>query len=321
MSTPRFDLVEMTRTIHKKQRFILTITLVCAILGAIFFLVSDRRYEAKTEFVVSNPMFADRSYIFRSTEPRYIDYFAGEDDIDHVMAIANSDMVKQAVIEDAGLYEVYKLNPADKKDREKMSGIWKRNYEVTRTEYKNVELAYTDVDGERAAQVARKAIGIIEKRYRNYYNTIKNKIYASLEHKVAESDSAISSLTDTLASLRDQFQVYDIISPSRNNMISGGIKSNGKSDFGRGVELIQNIESVKDQYVMDRAKNISLLNEFSTGTQLNDLSFIQVITEPSAPVKPAGLGLVLTVLACALFGFFISVLLALMNAYFRSLTH
>ncbi len=86
-----------------------------------------------------------------------------------------------------------------------------------------------------------------------------------------------------------------------------------------GIEQIQNIESVKDQIVADRAKYISLLNEFSTGTKLNDLSFLKVISTATPPVKPTGLGLMLTVIACTIVGFFASVIIALISAYYRAL--
>src|SRR5690606_3089253 len=117
---------------------------------------------------------------------------------------------------------------------------------------------------------------------------------------------------------REQYQIYDIINPKRTNTIIGSLKSNGHKEFGRGVEEIQNVSAIKDQWVMDRSSYISLMNEFSTGTGADELSFMKVISPATPPVSPAGLGLVLTVVACALLGFFFCVVTVLLNAYFRA---
>ncbi len=247
-----------------------------------------------------------------------MDYFASEDDIDRVMAIAKSDMVRNQVIENMHLFAAYGLDSNDAKDADKMGGIWKKNFDATRTEFKNMELSFVDTNAKRAADITNETVRVVEYTYRNYYNAIKAKIYSSIEEKVKETDSTINTLTDTLAALRDHYQIYDIISPGRNNMMNA-IKNNGNKDFGMGIEQIQNIESVKDQIVTDRAKYISLLNEFSTGTKLNDLSFLKVISSATPPVKHAGLGLILTVIACTVVGFFGSVIIALINAYYRAL--
>lgn len=316
--TPRFDLVDIAQTIRNRRGFIIGITIAAAVLGGVFYLLQKKTYKASSEFIVSNPQYADRNNLFRTTEPRYVDYFASEDDIDRVMAIAKSDVVKNQVIENMHLFEAHKLNPSNIKDADKMNGIFKKNYDVSRTEYKNMEVSFVDEDPKRAADVTNEAVRIIEETYRSYYNTIKGRIYKSIEDKITEIDSSVNVLTDSLAILRDRYKIYDIISPSRQTMVSGSMKPTG-ADFGKGMELIQNVESVKDQLVTDRAKNISLLNEFSTGTKLNDMRFLQVISTATPPVKAAGLGLIFTVIACTVVGFFLSVIIVLLSGYYKRL--
>jgi uncharacterized protein involved in exopolysaccharide biosynthesis len=316
--TPRFDLVDIAQTIRNRRRFIIGITVAAAVLGTVFYLLQKKTYKASSEFIVSNPQYADRANLFRTTEARFIDYFAGEDDIDRVIAIAKSDLVKNQVIDNMHLFEAHKLDPNKPKDAEKMSGIFKKNFDVNRTEYKNMEISYVDEDPKRAADVTNEAVRVIELTYRNYYNNLKGRIYNSIQEKIAEIDSSVNVLTDSLAHLRAQYGIYDIISPARENIVAGGMKGSGP-DFGRGVELVQNVESVKDQLVIDRAKNISLLNEFSTGTKMDDMRFLQVISTAMPPVKAAGLGMILSVIACTLAGFFLSVVIALLGAYYKKL--
>lgn len=320
MSTPSFDLVDMAKLLQGRRKFLLTFTLVSMVLGTILYLVLPQKYEAAAEILIANPMVADRSYMFRTTEPRYIDFFAGEDDIDHVMAIALSETVRNKVIARMDLYKAYELNEADRDDQEKMGKRWKKHYDVTRTEYKNMMIAFKDTDPNRAANVANDAVKVIETTYRGYYNSIKTQINNSIQSKINAADSAITSLTDTLAKLRSAHGIYDIVNPARANVINGNFAGRGSAEFGKGLELVQNLESIKDQYVIDRTKYISLMNEFATGTQLDDMEFVQVISPASPPKEPAGLGLVLSIIAFAFVGFFVSVCVVLMSGYFSALT-
>jgi uncharacterized protein involved in exopolysaccharide biosynthesis len=100
---------------------------------------------------------------------------------------------------------------------------------------------------------------------------------------------------------------------------AGSIKNTGVAGMGRGIEDIQSLEAVKDEYVVARSENISLLNQFSTGTGENSIPFVKVISTAQPPLKPVGLGLVLTVVAGAVLGCFLSVLVVLLRAYYKAL--
>lgn len=317
--TPRFDLVDIAQVLYQRRRLLVWITLLAAALGAVGYLIQKKKYQAKSEVVVANPLYADRNHFFRTNTDRYIDYFAGEDDIDRIMAIANSDEVKNRVVEKAGLFQHYKLDTTSKKDELVLGARWKKSFKVVRTEYKNIEVMFTDEDPEKAAEVVNEAIKVIERTYRNFYISIKDQMYEALYDKLLEADSLVVLFTDSLVALREEYQIYDILNPARMNTIVNTLKSNGHKEFGRGVEEIQNVSSIKDRWVMDRSTYVSLLNEFSTGTRPGELSFINVISPATPPIKPAGLNLTLTSVACGLAGFFAAMIIVLLNAYFRVL--
>lgn len=315
MTTPRFDLVDITQTIRQRRRFILIVTILTVLVGILFTFVRKNKYKAEAEFFLSNPLYADRNYLFRSHDMHFVDFFAGDDDIDKIIVTAESDLVRDKVIQNLNLAAAYKINMDDPGERGKLKGMYEKRFKIKRSEYRHLMLTYTDTDPKRAADVLNEHIRVTEETYRQYYNTIKGYAYNSIKDKIHEMDSSISSLTDTLASLRDEHRIYDIISPSR-AMVDGSV-GNGATGFG--VEQIQNISSIKDQLVIDRAKYISLLNEFSTGTKDGELKFIQVTNVATPPNDPEGLGLILTVIACALLGFFFSALYVLLMTYYRIL--
>lgn len=312
MNTPRFDLVDITQTIRQRRRFIIIVTILTVLVGVLFTFVRKNKYQAEAEFFLSNPLYADRNYLFRSHDMHFVDFFAGDDDIDKIIVTAESDLVRDKVIQNLNLAAAYKIDMNNPGDRGKLKGMYEKRFKIKRSEYRHLMLTYTDTDPKRAADVLNEHIRVTEETYRQYYNTIKGYAYNSIQDKISEMDSSINSLTDTLATLRDKYRIYDIISPARTTAASVGSAASGY-----GVEQVQNISSIKDQLVIDRAKYVSLLNEFSTGTKDGELKFIQVTNAATPPNDPEGLGLVLTVIACTLLGLFFGTLYILLITYYR----
>src|SRR4051812_10556107 len=106
MSSSGLRLTDVVDSVRKHKSLIAVITVVSAIAGALFYLAGPKKYEAKTEFVVRNPLYGDRNNLY-NYETKFIDYFANEDDVDRVMLMAGSDMVQSQVIKNMHLAEAY----------------------------------------------------------------------------------------------------------------------------------------------------------------------------------------------------------------------
>ena len=319
MSTTRFDLVDITRIIQRRRVFILTVTIVALVIGAVFHLLRQKKYEGKTAFFVSNPIYSDRSTIFAGADSRYTDYFGDEDDIDRVVALAESDTIIMQTIADAHLDEAYKLDMSNPFDRNKMKSRFNKDLEIKRTEYKLIELYFTDKDPVMAASVANIAVRNIEKGYNDFYTDKKLSIYHSIQSKLNEIDSSINALTDTLTKMREYSGIYDILSPSRVNLILGSIKVAGKEQ-GKYVELIQNYESIKDMLVIDRTRYLSLLNQYATGIAPGQMPLLHVISTAKPPVDPKGPSAIIVLGASLFIGLFFSIAIALLTTYYKELS-
>lgn len=317
MAAPTFDLIDIARTMQQKRNFILIITAAAIALGGVFLLIKKNKYKAASRFLVNNPLYGDRTTLFRNHETRYVDYFGGDDDLDKVTALANSDTVKGLIIRKCQFQDVYKQDINTPKGYAQLMNIFNKNFNVKRSEYKDIEVSYVAYDSVTAANVANTAVQVLEETYRHYYTAMKKDIYNSILEKTVGLDSAINALTDTLAEMRDKYGIYSILSPGRQNIISGDLKGGGKG-FGRAVEELQNVESIKDQLVTDRAKYISALNEFEAAAN-KEMTYLKVITRALPPTGPTGpgVGIVLGVAACL--GAFFSLLYVLLMAYMRKL--
>jgi hypothetical protein len=192
-----------------------------------------------------------------------------------------------------------------------------KNFTLKRTEYKDIIVSYIAYRPVDAANVANMSVKVLEETFRHYYTSMKEGMAKSISDKVKQLDSSITTLTDTLAGMRDKYGIYGIISPARQNVTNGDIKGGGKG-FGMGVEEIQNVESIKDQLVSDRAHYISLLNEFSAASG-SSMEYLKLITRAVPPTGPTGAGLQMVLLVAGCLGLFFSIIYVLMMDYFRRL--
>ncbi len=318
MTNTSFDLVDIIRTLQKKRNFILLMTLVAIVLGGVFLLIRHTKYKGVATFFVNNPLYGDRSTLFRSHDTRYVDYFGGDDDVDKIMAFANSDTVRDRIIRNCQFQDVYKKDINDPKGHAALMGIFNRNFNIKRSEFKDVQVSYVAYEPEVAANVANMAVKVMEETYRHYYTSMKMNMYTSISDKVIQLDSAINALTDTLAGLRDKYGIYSLISPTRRDIISGDMGRITAKGYGRAIEQIQNIESIKDQLVTDRANYISTLNEFSATTN-KSMEFLKLISRALPPTSPSGASITTILFLAGCLGLAFSTVYALLITYFRKL--
>lgn len=318
MAAPSFDLIEIIRIIRQRKFLIIAITVLATLAGGLFHIVKKKKYQGEARFFVNNPLYGDRNTLFRSFETRYVDYFGGDDDLDKITALGNSDTVRDRIIRNCEFDKIYKFGDINNDTAHaQYMAVFAKNFNLKRTEYKDIVVTYIAYKPEDAAGVANMAVKVLEETFRHYYTSMKAGMSASISKTIKKLDGEIQILTDSLANMRDRSGIYGIISPARQNVISGEMKGGGKG-YGLAVEQIQNIESIKDQYVTDRAHYLSLLNEFSAAAS-DSIDYLKVITRAVAPTGPTGPSLSMTLMIAGALGLFFSVIYVLMMAYFRRL--
>lgn len=303
MSNPRFDLVDIIQTLRKHGKLLVIAVVASAMLGGLFYTFGKKKYKAEADFIISNPLYADRNNLFRNRDTRFVDYFGGDDDLDRVLVIAASDTLRNTVAEQLNLWDAYKLDRTKPEDRLKMKEIFKDVYKMERTEYTTGKVYFKDTDPVRAAAVVNLSIEISENIFRSYYLKMKNNVANSVRERIDEIDRKLAELT------HEQLELFK----NRTN-VSG-------TEAYMLQETKQNeIAVLKEQLIKDKANNVSILNELLTGVDSNDQNrYVQVITPATPPEKPAGIGLLLTVVGAAFFGFFFVSIYLLIITYYRLL--
>lgn len=316
MASSGFNLTEVKNSILKHFGKIISFSVVAAVVGAVVYIVTPKKYEAKTDFVIRNPLYNDRNYLY-NYDTKFLDYFGNEEDANRVIMFAGSDLVQKVVIRNLRLDTAYKMDTAIPKQLMQLERRFDKNLMLIRGENKDLTLSFTDSDPKRAAAVANECVEVLENTYEDFYGDMRRLMYETIHNKVVEEDSVINSLTDTLAKLREKYGIFDIISPTRHNLMNGSMRESSRADYGRGIELVQNIESLKDEMVADRAVKTTLANQYTSSyNSVHNktlMPILKVVTFARPPVNPKGLGGMVTVLVCGLLGFLFSTIFILIS--------
>ncbi|GAA4450921.1 hypothetical protein [Rurimicrobium arvi] len=312
-NNPQNLLQHLLSVLISRRKFLLYVMLTATLIGAIICAFRPKQYIAETKFVLKNHLFADRTYLY-SKDMRYINYYASEDDIERLVALEDADAVMNDLIGRLHLAAYYKTNlrkdPGYRKLRKKISGRVK----IYHTPEKHAVLAFWDKNPQMAARIANEYLRLIEFHLRNNYNSVRNDAFGALKEKIHEEENQLNLLTDSLSALREQYGIYDIISPTRSNtVITNHYNGNGRKDFAKGLELIQNLESVKDRAVADLSDHLSLANQYEGGENVKDLSLIQIIKTAQPPLHASTLGYISTLLVCLFSGLAFGVIYVLVN--------
>lgn len=322
MKTPTFDLVEIIKVIQRNIKMILGISISVAIIGAIAYKLKAKSYKAETEVYMTNPLFGDRLNMLRRSvgDSRLANYFGTEGDVDRGMTMIESKDVEDSVITYCGLYGAYEFDYGNPKDRAKMSNLFRDKFKAKRTENATIICSYEDTDPVRAAKVVDAIVKIADFRFRGYLANIKNNNVKEINKKVAKLDRDIEIFTDSMIALRKKHQIYDLLNPSRQNLLVGAMSPIGKIDAAEGIEIIQNVESIKDQLVMSRSEQIATAYELES-SNLDEVSILHYVSTPFPPNKPSGLGFILTTIASGLAALFFSILLFCFISYLKAIAN
>jgi hypothetical protein len=304
-----FDILSISGNIRRHRRLIIASTLIMITIGTVVYSIAPYKYRARTEFIVRNPMYGDRTAIYNN-DSRLSDYFASEDDLNKIIMLSGTDIVQQTVIKNMHLAAAYKIDTTTSEGKESLERKFDNSLKVMRTEYTDMVLTYTDTDPKRAVAVADECVHILDSTYSDYYREMRRGMYESILYKLHDQDSAINALTDTLIAMRNRYDMYG----SKYNVLLGGKQGDGKK-IGQGVEQIENIESIKNELIANRESENTLINHYKTGLKDHELPVIKVVT-PAKVQNRAGIGeMLLEIGLCGIIGFFFTTLAVLFYDY------
>jgi uncharacterized protein involved in exopolysaccharide biosynthesis len=311
----RFDLIEIINIGLKWKKAIIGFALLISVLVAIYMLFQKNVYNSSAVFYPASSVIASRDNIFRTEIQDAIDMIGQENEVDRIMAIGNSAPVLSDLITKFEMAKHYKIDvKKDPKGYEKVYKRFSKAFNVRKGAYNNLELNMKDHDDVLASKIANDALLAIQENIRSYYAKSSTGVAEALEIQMKMQDSVIQVLTENLIVVREKYGIYNILSPSRK------VDGNVSISNARGLEEVQNLEELKDKYVMDRAKYESIRNEFKT-SKIKTIPFLHVIQYPTSAGPKVGPYRTLNVIGAGAFAAFLALIVAVIIEYFESLKH
>ncbi len=305
-----FNLFGVIRTALKWKTYIIGLAIASSLVAAVYFYMQKNEYKAYGSFFPASAVMSGRINLFRENQQEWIDFFGGENEVDRAFVIGNSADVVSYLIDKFDFAKHYNIDVKNDPDGSKK--VYKRfakNFSLSRSGYKHLEVSFVDEDADLAHKVVNEAMNRTEEMLRKLYEHVNTQLAAAIDNRKDSISDQLKMYTDSLIQLRVKYNIYDIVSPGRSNLMTGSAKGSGVN-YATGLEEIQNIEEVKDKLAMNKAKYISLSNEFKTATY-KGFPMIHVVQWATPNGPKAGpyriLGVLTAFMAALLFGFLLSI--------------
>ncbi len=286
----------------KWKKPILIFSIAAAIIMAIYALTLKNQYSSYANFYPASAYMGSRDNLFRSENQVGYDQFGYDAEVDHAMTMCMSNEVINHLIYKFNFDKVYGIDTTNNpKGKLKVAKKFKKNFKLSKGTFGNLEMSFTDADPALACKVVKEGLTTLQEKIRGYYANGQKGMAMVIRARIQSTDSILAKYTDSLIALREKYGVYDILSPSRKSEV----KSTSRN--AAGIELVQNLEELKDKYVIDRAKYEGNANEF-LALQQKGINYLQIIQEPSTSGDKEGPYRTLMVLGAFFGAFFIALI-------------
>ena len=201
------NLLGVVQTLFKWKRQILFTCLIAAMGSIGISLFLPDYFEAVTTFYATSADQAKPAPVGPPLKERA--YYGIDEDIDRILAIAESGELINYIIQEFNLYEHYDINPDNEKAAHRIRQKFLKYYNVKKTKFESIELSVEDKDKQKAtdmANAARVKIDEIAQRLIKENQAIQMETYKS---NIAKNVADAKLMGDSLFRVRQRFGIYD----------------------------------------------------------------------------------------------------------------
>ena len=230
-----FNLFDIIRTVLKWKTYIIGLAIAASLAAAVYLYMQKNEYKAYGSFFPASAVMSGRINLFRENQQEWIDFFGGENEVDRAFVIGNSADVVSYLIDKYDFAKHYNIDVKNDPDGSKK--VYKRfakNFSLSRSGYKHLEVSFVDEDADLAHKVVNEAMNRTEDMLRKLYEHVNTQLAAAIDNRKDSISDQLKIYTDSLIQLRVKYNIYDIVSPGRSNLITGNAKgSHALGQFAR----------------------------------------------------------------------------------------
>jgi LPS O-antigen subunit length determinant protein (WzzB/FepE family) len=238
--------------------------------------------------------------------------FGNDRDVDRLLSIANSQALKQELIESLDLYTHYGLNKENRKDRIKIHNKIDKFYTVEKTSFDAIKVSFEDLSPEKASTFANTALQNIDAKAVNLASQSRIRLTSSLEDEIKKKSLQLSAMTENIKSLQEEFNIYDaqFQAEALANMESKSPKDpiiqKRIKDYTKGVAEVKQFEVQQEllsKIIIYEQNELDKLRA-NQGSDINAVHVIEFAAVPDEKSRPRrtilvlGAGLLWFIICC-----------------------
>jgi len=275
----KMTLVDIIKLIYKRRKMILIATLSVSVITAIIMLFMPNYYKATTTFYAASPDLVKPDPIGNSLTRKK--YYGNNDDIDRILTVANSSIIRQKLIKNFDLYTHYEIDSTKKLSEFKINKKLSKLFIVKKNERDAIELSIEDKDQKLVSQMANTARELIKTEISNIVKSIQKSQIESYQKSVVSKNKQLATLIDSIRTLKNKYSIFDIETQGE-SLASDFTQTKGNLAFLQSkLKILQNSRGVpRDSISMIKA------NIAGNKTKLEDLdSLAKVFNSASMNVS------------------------------------
>ncbi|HKK76845.1 MAG TPA: hypothetical protein VJ953_17345 [Saprospiraceae bacterium] len=204
------NLLPVLKTILKYKWTIFILCAVTFVGTAGISLLLPNYYKATTIFFAASEDLAKPESLFSERGSNIqTEYYGNEDDRDRLLTVAQSNELKDFLIDSFQLYAHYKMNPEAPKAKYRMRKKVNKYYDIIQTDRDAIKLSYEDKDPEFAARIANAAREKIQNITLRLVRSNQIKSLRANESNLGTKTQNLEVISDSLASLQGKYGIYN----------------------------------------------------------------------------------------------------------------
>ena len=292
-----FDNTPLIKVFIKWKWHIAIITIVAAILGAVF---------SSSTFIT--PMYKSEAVLYPSNVAAYSD----ETFTEQMLQIMQSNEIMDSVVEKFDLMKHYKIDKGYKYWKTALIGEYRDNVRISRTPYDAVLIKVLDKDPQVACDMVKDIIRLYDEKVGTMHKIKRLETVNMFKRQLDEKQHYIDSLKDRMAELSSEYGLLDYEAQSRE--VSKYYVGRNKKDDD---ELVSNMEQYGPEMVMlnqliryesKAYSEVKVDYEQELRFYNADMTFSNVVSEPFVADKKTYPVRWVVVALCGLAACFVSIL-------------
>ncbi|NRB63433.1 MAG: hypothetical protein HRU40_10505 [Saprospiraceae bacterium] len=204
------SLLGVFQTLYSFRKYIIIICGIAGIGTAVISLVLPDYYRSTTLFYAASLDLVKPEILYGKGNQIRSFFYGGESDIDRLITIGESSELLDYLVDSFDLYEVYEINPSHPKAPIRVRKELLSLYSLQKDKRDAIILSIEDKDPIRAAQMTNAAREKVNTLARNLIQSNQSRTLSAYRENIIRKEENLKRLGDSLATLREKFDIYNI---------------------------------------------------------------------------------------------------------------